>query len=321
MLSFTRTETLPDKICLDEQQGREEIENIITHMEVVRLYFYYLGVSSFEGIPEIKYVCRASLWTNQRKYFIEVYTSPAAFRFFLPEYIFQMLVTTNNTTLKKMGFSGIDDTISLSGHAMSRLLRENHTVEEIDLDDIRFTNNDVEAMADALSASRSLQTLQVKNDVLSRASVRMLKRAVLRNPYLSLQCVVVNAPRIPEHLSQSMERMSWVKNRPPSERMAYAQYNCLRFYSLTLNELDIQLMHFSMKGLLTSATHVFVYNTPMNNAFKSKWFNDEGIGPSLQCLTLAKCGANDPNDYLGGYFMDPENSWKFPALKLLYIAP
>lgn len=242
------------------------------------------------------------------------------------DHIFDLVI--RNASIKRLGIN--DKIPHQSGFGqLNRLLKEKTTLKCLELESEKLTDAVVKQIYDGLYKNKHLKCFTAHSDSLTFVGGNVFFKAMLANPYFSLEEIDIESLRISERLKNKIHTIAMYNYKLRIRKQGnivvrrpvhWAEFNCLRCYDLTEEQLDTVLFQLSLKEELVSIRHVFIYNTPMNYAFRSKWFNKGAIGPNLDTLSVINCEADDPNNTpYREYFMQPEFILSFPQIDILHI--
>lgn len=326
------------RIVVCEDSGFGSWKLIVTDANnlVVHLQWIFNNIFTFDwlridvkvadaGTPDPEY--EIDIWCNNDE--DEVHVD----NFFVPESVMKSLSTekiydiiSKYTYLKTLVIKSSVAPLILF-EQISLLLKETQNIDTLSLSVDSVSDEQMRLLCDGVSNSKTLKHLLLSGKEVTSNGENMFVKTILSLPHLHLERVDFSFKNSTDHGKETTENVGRLnvlvknehgKNAPKRFKNLYFVCDSIRSYDLPNGDLAGAFTFYQESQQFQefkSVASVFIYNSPIDLAFLQKWFNEDGIGASLETVALIGCGAPAPNEF----FLHPDNAGKFPKLKIINI--
>lgn len=316
-----------DRIYItDANEVIPKIIEIISNAEQLEFFSLDLFKAPYEYQPGIYYELTIKYGTEHNKNFKFCHLAESALIIHSAEDIINMIPEN----CQRLELSKMRKLFSIQ--TISDFMKKNKTLRELYVSENNFTDDDAIEISKGLFHNKALRTIHLLGSEFSDTSREMIYDAMVTSPYFSLNYfdMIYNKndlqplrSRIIEILRNNGEIWKRLEGKKVDRRTTLLyKHKYLRVYNYDVKTLESFLSRIQNFGRrrCKGFKHVFIYNTPLNLEFLTKWFGPDTIGENLESLGLVNCTVLDDLDNPStDFFNSPDIITKFPKLRLINI--
>ena len=246
-----------------------------------------------------------------------LYVAESALQGISPDYVCSLLHKKKKTV--SMNFTLSTDVFSLK--AIYQLVRESKTLLGFSIYSQNLNDGDAREICTCMSTNTKIDWLELYSNNLTEIGALLFYKMILARPDFKINHMCLVSDNISLPMITQIKQICNANKRvlysfleilhPVVETTCFEAYNCLRCYEMPVLQLETYLSDLSQQNKLAPLTNVFIFKTPMDAEFMSKWFSDKAIGQNLETLALIKCRVG--NQFSLDYVR------YFPKIKVLKI--